>query len=141
MLNRNFNIQFSWQFIGFFATIFLLTVLCISLSTLGFVYKLITLFALTLYALWLLWHEVLFNKTAIKGIRWAQDWQCFVQVQDQFYLAEVLGESIVTPYLCVLRFKTNYQKGIMSTGLLFRDSIKDYRQFLACLRTQPLIHK
>lgn len=132
---QNVHIQFkpSRQFIFLILLIVTLTFAIICFLSCALWLKLALLSLAFFYSFFILkQYGLLRSQQSVIGLVLdAKGWQ--LQTKTKSYLVKLCGDSTITRYLCVLRFKKIGQQRKYSC-IVFRDSVNCYREF--CLRVR-----
>lgn len=123
----------------------ILFILFMVLSSLAMIYysecnswiKLIAILLANIYGVYIYYkYGLLLSKNAVIGLRQLSSDQWQIIKQNDIVSATLLGESTVTTWVCLLRFKIPDKKWKISS-LIFRDSVEvmdNYRKLLVQLR-------
>lgn len=98
--------------------------------------KILLMTIVAVYGLKIITKDILLrNKASIIAIQKNTSREWLLQTNTRIVTANLLGESIVTPYLCILLFKTAFQKRAIPC-IICRDSLgqENYRRLLVTLR-------
>lgn len=136
MLNLEFKLKPSKQYLTLLFTVFVISMVIVLTLPLEWWIKLIGLLCLFLYGGRILWQfGLLRSKHSIISIRHHSDGRWLLHTHKKVYEAELRGDSTVTGWVSILRFRI-LKRFWPKSCVVFRDSLRtdDYRKLLVVLR-------
>lgn len=117
-----FKLKSSGQFIAIFGLVLVLSVIILLFVSMSFWIKLAGLIGIVCYSIHLFREYILLNSdTAIRRLISHEDgW--LLQTKQALLKAELCGESTITNFVSVLRFRIQHTKHC-KTSIIFRDSV------------------
>lgn len=136
MLNNEFNFKISLRYLILLMAI--LTITFVVILSLPWLYAVTGSILLCIYAWHLInKHGLLRNHDSIRSIR-LQDNTWHIKTAKTDYSAQLVGDSVVTPFISILNFKiaTKFKK---LSCVIFADSLPqgEYRQLISLLNCNP----
>lgn len=130
MHNRDFKLQYSTQYLTLVGLFVLSSAVILLSLTLSWWLKLCLLLVLCAYGIYIVRYPMLCT------LRYAQNKQWLLQTAETTHTATLSGDSTVTQWFAVLRFRVAGSR-LPRTCLIFRDSLPqgDYRRLLVVLAT------
>ncbi|EKD70222.1 MAG: hypothetical protein ACD_46C00598G0003 [uncultured bacterium] len=135
MHNQEFNFAPSKQYLLLLTVVILISSIIIFLLPLLWM-QAILFITVIIYGGGAMWrYGLLRSKNSIISVRQTNDEKWLVTTNSNQYQAEILGDSTVTQYVSVLRFKIENHSLLLSC-IIFRDSLKSdqYRQMMVAIR-------
>lgn len=133
MPKNNFSFQPSKQYVIILTIVLIASSLIIVFYIPSYILKITALFLLLIYGKCIWQAALLKNPDAILGINYIDTDRWLLQTPSVEYDATLRGESVVTPYFCILRFQAENRR---LSSLIMRDSLLsgEYRSLLVRLR-------
>lgn len=134
MIQFIFKPSRTYQFL--LVVVYAASMLVIALLAMPLMGKLPLLLALTAYMTWVFWHYGLLKAPlSIQCLRHVSDRQWVVVTRDNEVEAEICGDSTVTRWVSVLRFRVGGRKRPISC-IVFNDSLAQdqYRKLMVAVR-------
>lgn len=136
MHNPDFKLKPSKIYLIFMTSLLLASAGIIYLLPILSIWRLLGLIVLTVYGGYIIWHfGLLRSDSAIISIRQEKDGRWYVKSRTQDLPAEILGDSIVTSLVTVLRLRLP-NHWLPKSCIVLRDSLEldVYRRLLVMLR-------
>lgn len=134
MLNLNVTFKPSWYYLILISIFLLMSMLVLLTITIQWECKLLGLLGLIIYGQYLLRFGLLCRENAILGIVRNSAGEWWVQTKHVLSPAQLQGDSWVTSWVIVLRFRVD-NKHFIQSSIIFRDSLAfgNYRRLLVAL--------